>query len=176
MLHTWFQAYPEWAVLISLLVSTVVAILGLVPSYFVTAANIGFFGPWLGGFLSWFGEAFGAAVAFVLYRKGWTSVQTRLTLPQKIKALATLNGWNAMRMVFLLRLMPLMPSGLVTLAAATSQISFVGFVMSSSLGKIPALVLEILAVLALFQLPLSVQIVVAIAIGALVWCWVKQKA
>src|SRR6187402_2264908 len=66
-----FNEHPNLAVVLSLSVSVVVAILGLVPSVFITAANILFFGFWPGTLISFAGEAAGALVAFWLYRAGF---------------------------------------------------------------------------------------------------------
>ena len=67
----WFNDYPQLALAISLLLSVGVAIVGVLPSVFITAANILFFGFWPGTLVSFAGEAVGAAVAFVLYRFGF---------------------------------------------------------------------------------------------------------
>ena len=138
-----FGDYPGYAILISLFVSILVAILGLLPSVFVTAANILFFGLWEGIALSFAGEAIGALIAFLLYRKGFkkglgTSLHRHPRLAQLIEAEET----KARGLVFSLRLLPFVPSGLVTFAAAIGNISAAGFFIASSLGKIPALLLE----------------------------------
>ena len=65
------QNHRDIAILISLALSIVVAVLGVLPSVFITAANILFFGFWPGTLISFLGEALGAVVAFVLYRKGF---------------------------------------------------------------------------------------------------------
>ncbi|RYZ17803.1 MAG: hypothetical protein EOO16_23655, partial [Chitinophagaceae bacterium] len=56
LLHL-FQQHPGLAVFLSLVISVGVAVLGLVPSFFVTAANLLFFGFWPGTALSFAGEA-----------------------------------------------------------------------------------------------------------------------
>ncbi|MDU7110511.1 MAG: alkaline phosphatase, partial [Clostridium perfringens] len=40
-----FNQYSELAIFISLFISVIIALLGIVPSVFVTGANIVFFGP-----------------------------------------------------------------------------------------------------------------------------------
>jgi uncharacterized membrane protein YdjX (TVP38/TMEM64 family) len=68
---SFFQQYPHLALASSLLISILVAVLGVIPSFFVTTANILFFGFWQGVAISFAGEALGAVVAFYLYRKGF---------------------------------------------------------------------------------------------------------
>jgi uncharacterized membrane protein YdjX (TVP38/TMEM64 family) len=57
-----FQQYPHLAILASLLISIVIAVLGVIPSVFITGANILFFGFWQGTAISFLGEAIGAAI------------------------------------------------------------------------------------------------------------------
>jgi uncharacterized membrane protein YdjX (TVP38/TMEM64 family) len=142
LLH-FFQQHPNLAVAASLLISIVIAVLGLVPSFFVTAANLLFFGFWKGIFISFLGEAIGAVVAFFLYRKGFKKEVThQLEKYRRVKALLEAENAQAFWLIFSLRLIPFVPSGLVTFAAAIGRVSALTFFFSSSLGKLPALLLE----------------------------------
>ena len=138
-----FQQHPDLAVAASLLISILIAVLGLIPSFFVTAANLLFFGFWKGIFLSFLGEAIGAIVAFYLYRKGFKKEAThQLEKYKRIRALLQAENRPAFWLIFSLRLIPFVPSGLVTFAAAIGRVSALTFFFSSSLGKLPALLLE----------------------------------
>ena len=66
-----FNAHPGLAIVISLGLSVLVAIVGILPSVFLTAANILFFGFLPGMLISFLGETIGAIVAFFLYRWGF---------------------------------------------------------------------------------------------------------
>jgi len=138
-----FQQHPELSTLISVTISIVIAVLGLVPSFFVTAANILFFGFRNGLIISIAGEAIGAVIAFLLYRKGFrkTIIQKLSRFPQ-IQKLIEAQGQRAFWLILSLRLIPFVPSGLVTFAAAIGKVSAVTFVIASTLGKIPALFME----------------------------------
>lgn len=158
-----FQQHPQWAIIISLGISVVVAIVGILPSVFVTAANILFFGFWEGVLLSFLGEALGAAVAFVLYRKGFRKgAGKKLHQFPKAATLVEAQGAQAFGLILSLRLLPFVPSGLVTLAAAIGKISVLLFVTASSLGKIPALLLEGWAVYGASKLSPVYQIALAV--------------
>lgn len=129
--------------MISICISILIAVLGLIPSVFITAANILFFGFINGTLISFIGESLGAAIAFILYRKGFRRVAT--THLQKYPALHRLiNAENkeAFYLVFSLRLVPFVPSGIITFAGSVGKISFVVFLLASSLGKLPALLME----------------------------------
>ncbi|WP_408011541.1 TVP38/TMEM64 family protein [Pseudalkalibacillus sp. A8] len=142
-----FRDYPQLAVLISIGLNILIAVSGVLPSYFLTAANIYFFGFYLGTVISFAGEAIGALVAFVLYRKGFRKYsRAKLERYAKAKQLIELKGRKAFLFIFALRLMPFMPSGVVTFFAAIGVVSLWTFFIASTVGKIPALLLEALAV------------------------------
>jgi uncharacterized membrane protein YdjX (TVP38/TMEM64 family) len=58
------------AIFVSIIINIIISILGVVSSFFITAANIGFFGFGNGLLISITGEAIGAIISFYLYRKG----------------------------------------------------------------------------------------------------------
>ena len=142
-----FYKYDQLAVFISLLASTVVAILGILPSFFITASNIAFFGFWPGVLISMAGEIIGAAAAFYLYRKGLR--KSSVVILEKhpwLKRLISSEGGEAFYLILVLRILPFIPSGFVTLAGAVGKVSPGVFLTASSLGKIPALFIEALTV------------------------------
>src|SRR5215218_8585132 len=138
-----FEQYPETAVAISLFLSILVAVAGVIPSFFVTAANILFFGFWPGVAVSFAGEALGAVVAFYLYRKGFKKgAGDQIAKYKTVSALINAENKKAFWLILSLRLIPFVPSGLVTFAAAVGRVSGIIFLIASSLGKFPALLME----------------------------------
>jgi uncharacterized membrane protein YdjX (TVP38/TMEM64 family) len=158
-----FQQHPDLALVASLTISILIAVLGLVPSFFVTAANLLFFGFWPGIFVSFGGEALGAVVAFYLYRKGFKKeAAPTLEKHKRIKSLSEAKGWQAFWLIFSLRLIPFVPSGVVTFAAAIGRVSLFTFLFSSSLGKLPALLLEGYAVYQVTELNWQGKVILTI--------------
>lgn len=138
-----FHQYSQVAVLLSIMLNVLIAVSGFLPSYFLTAANIFFFGFWPGTLLSFFGEAIGAFIAFLLYRKGFKRMsREKLGRYRHAKKLIDLKGRRAFLFIFSLRLMPFMPSGIVTFFSAVGMVSVWVFLVASTIGKIPALLLE----------------------------------
>lgn len=138
-----FRTYEPFAFFISIAINIVISILGVVPSVFLTAANLAVFGFWKGTFLSFVGEAVGAIVSFVLYRKGFHKLsETKWFSYPKVKRLLEAEGVEAFSLILSLRLLPFVPSGLVTFVAAIGHTSLLIFIIASSLGKLPALLLE----------------------------------
>ncbi|MEO6071251.1 MAG: VTT domain-containing protein [Chitinophagaceae bacterium] len=170
-----FHQYPEASILISLFLSVIIAVLGVVPSVLITAANILFFGFWPGILLSFVGEAAGAAVAFLLYRKGFKKrAQKGLDRYPRIKRLVAAEGSTAFSLIFTLRLLPLVPSGLVTFAGAVGKVSTGIFVLASSLGKIPALLIEGYSIYEVGKFGMLGKIILTVAACGLLYFIVKQ--
>lgn len=165
-----FASHPEWAVLLSMALSIVIAVAGIIPSFFVTAANVLFFGFWPGTALSFAGEAIGAFVAFLLYRKGFKKkAGIALSRFPKAKQLTESKGKAAFSSIVMLRLLPLVPSGLVSLAAAVSSVSTPVFFIASSVGKLPALLLEAYSVQQVTRFTWQGKIILGMVAAALLY-------
>lgn len=170
-----FKTYPGAAIAISLLISIIIAVVGVLPSVFITAANILFFGFWQGTLLSFLGEALGAVVAFWLYRKGFKKTsQGGLQKFPKVQRLVNATGREAFGLIFSLRLLPFVPSGLVTFAAAIGSVSALLFVVASSLGKLPALLIEAYSVYQVTKMGWQGKIALAV-IALIVLFFVLRK-
>lgn len=172
-----FREYQNLAIVISICISIIIAIIGVVPSVFITAANILFFGFWNGLFISFLGEAIGAAIAFLVYRKGFKkTVEKRLDKYPKVKRLIHAQHKEAFFLVLALRLIPFVPSGLITFAAAVGKISFLIFISASSLGKLPALFIEAYAVNEITRFGWQGKLILAVAtVLLLYWIITKKK-
>ena len=172
-----FEQHPQLAVVISLAASVLVAVLGVLPSVFITAANILFFGFWQGTLLSIAGEALGAAVAFVLYRQGFKKLsQKGLEKYPRVKTLIEAEGRQAFGLIFSFRLLPFVPSGLVTFAAAVGKVGLLLFVVASSLGKIPALLVGGYSVDQVTEFGWQGKLILALAaVGILYWVLRRKK-
>jgi len=144
-----FREHAQLAIPLAIGIGILLAVIGILPSFFLTAANVLFFGFWKGCLISFFGEAMGALVAFYIYRRGFQAkLQAPLQRYPRLRSLLQAEGKKAFMLIFSLRLLPFVPSGLVTFAAATGRVGTGTFVLASSLGKIPALLMEAYAVYA----------------------------
>lgn len=173
---------PVWiAVFISMAVSIMIAIAGIIPSAFVTAANIVYFGFFWGLILSILGEAFGAVISFILYRKGLKKLSGNIGSSKSIKILERLklaDGMEAFVLVLLLRLFPFAPSGLVTLAASYSRMGTWSFTVSSTIGKIPALFFEAYSVHTVLGWKTEYQLaaaIFAVVVGICYYYWTTNR-
>ncbi len=171
-----FGQYPQAAILISLLVSIVVAVLGIVPSVFITAANILFFGFWPGMLISFSGEAIGAIIAFLLYRYGFKK-NSRKSLAKypRVLRLVDSRGKEALLMKLALRLIPFVPSGLVTFAAAIGQVSLSVFFLASTIGKIPSLLIEAYSVAQIVEFNWKGKLILIFSAAAILFYIIRAK-
>lgn len=135
--------YKEFAILISLSISIIIALSGVLPSVFVTAANVIVFGPIYGFLISLMGEVLGGTITFYLYRLGFKSKANILGDKYAfLKTLTKSKGTKAGILVMQGRIIPFVPSGFITLASAISEIDVITFTIATFLGKIPSIALE----------------------------------
>lgn len=140
-----FNQYKEFALLISLLISILIALFGIIPSVFVTGANIIFFGPLWGFTISLLGETIGGWITFKVYRLGLKSISGKIKGKYiLIDKLLVSSGTKAGIFILEGRIIPFIPSGFVTLAASISSVNDKIFILSTFLGKIPSIALETL--------------------------------
>ena len=145
-----FENIGVFAVILSVALNILISVLGVVPSFFLTAANISFFGFSYGLVVSIIGEAIGAVISFYLYRIGIHKAKEKVSINnQFLIKLQQTEGITAFVLVFALRLAPFVPSGLITLISAGSRIGIWNFSVASTLGKLPALLIEAYSVQAI---------------------------
>ena len=175
LLHL-FKEYSQLAIFISICISIIVAVLGILPSVFITAANILFFGFWNGTLISFLGETMGAGIAFLLYRKGFKkTAEKKLQKYHQVKRLVEAGNKEAFYLIFSLRLIPFIPSGLITFAAAIGRVAFGVFLLASSLGKIPALLMEAYSVKEVTRFGWQGKFILALVALTLVYWIVKKR-
>lgn len=167
----WFPSNPGLATLISIGLNIIIAITGVLPSAFITIGTVSFFGLKMGLIILIAGEAAGAIVSFILYRKGLHKLSTYPRFNKidnkLIHRLKNTDGVTASFIVILLRVLPFVPSGAVTLTAALSKMRLITFSIASTIGKIPALFMEAYSVSYVLDLKTEWQLGVIIFVVAL---------
>jgi uncharacterized membrane protein YdjX (TVP38/TMEM64 family) len=134
-------------IFISVIGNVLIAVTGVIPSAFLTAANISTLGFEGGLVVSIMGEALGAIVSFWLYRKGFSRIKEHIQVKwgwvrKLLERLYKSKGFDAIVIVLILRFIPFVPSGIVTLTSAMGKMNIVTFGIVSTIGKIPALYIE----------------------------------
>lgn len=133
------------AIPISLLISIGISLAGILPSVFITGANIVFFGPIKGFLISLLGETIGAYVTFTVYRLGFKKKIEKFTHKHRlISQIVNSNRKKAGLLILQGRIIPFIPSGIITLAASISNVNSIIFTIATLIGKIPSIALEAL--------------------------------
>lgn len=133
------------AIPISLLINIIIALAGILPSVFITGANIVFFGPAKGFLISLLGETIGAYITFTLYRAGFKRKIVKLIDKHKLLSqIINSDGKKAGLLILQGRVIPFIPSGIVTLSASTSNVNGTIFTLATLIGKAPSIALEAL--------------------------------
>lgn len=179
----WLSGKPVLGALFSIVMNIAVAITGVLPSAFITVGTIAFFDFQWGLFILVIGEAAGAIISFILYRKGISKLLSVFSKSSNKKnkfmqKLKEADGANAFFIVILLRILPFVPSGAVTLTAAFSKMGLLPFSIASTLGKIPALLIEAYSVSQVLTLKTEWQlgiIVLVAIIFLLYWIWERKR-
>lgn len=157
-------------------ISVIIALLGVVPSVFVTGANIVFFGPINGFLISLLGEVIGGWISFKVYRKGINkfagNIEGKYELIDKI---VNSEGKSVGILIFEGRLIPFIPSGFITLGAALSSVNSFIFVVTTFLGKIPSIALEALVSYEFINANEgSIKLIITIIALILLWLTIKK--
>lgn len=143
-LAEWIRSWGILGIAGSILLNILISVAGVLPSIFLSGANAVVFGLYGGFLISLTGEVAGAAVAFLLYRRGIRSSR-RLKKMESFQWVHRINGSSRFRKclaVVLLRLNPFIPSGVINLGAALTTLSFGDFLLATTIGKIPSMVFE----------------------------------
>ncbi|SFS49599.1 TVP38/TMEM64 family protein [Marininema halotolerans] len=141
----WLIQWGVYAIPLSIMINAIMNILGVVPSVLITGANVLLWGPIFGGVISWIGEVIGATLAFFLYRRGWKYFQRKQSLDWHwMRTLQKLSKRRQFQSLFVARLTPMVPSGIINFLAALSGVPFLLFLLATFLGKIPSIGFEVL--------------------------------
>jgi uncharacterized membrane protein YdjX (TVP38/TMEM64 family) len=171
-----FISYKDYALIISIVINIFIALLALIPSVFITAVNVTFFGFWDGMWISFIGESLGALIAFLAYRKGIKlfSINEKISHP-KAKKLLTSKGKNAFYLILWLRLMPFIPSGLVTILAALGEVSVITYFIASSIGKFPATLMEAYSVHEVIKFSIEGKIILGVLLISVMTVYIYRR-
>ena len=148
----WIRSFGWLAVAVSLSLSVMVSVVGIIPPVFLSTTNAVVYGLGPGFLISLCGETIGAAVTYLVYRSLINKVEQvglaqRFTFikPSQWKWIQMLQAAKRGRRALLLLIAfmtPFLPSSLVTFAAAASRARYLDFVLLAFIGKAPSIALE----------------------------------
>lgn len=136
----WLLSFGTWAVLISIVVMIIQTIATPVPLFLVAGANGFIFGIAWGIVITLVGALLGSTVAFFMARflaRDYFTKKLSKYMPQ-VEEMSKKSG---VRVVFLARLVPILPSSVISYAAGLSRMKFRGFFLASVFGKLPEIII-----------------------------------
>ena len=134
-LQTTLNRAGIWGPIVYILIYTVATVL-ILPSTVLNLAGGALFGPWLGSLWTTVGALVAAIVAFGFTRTvGRQLVAKRLAGQWQTLDAEIHNG--GMVYIFSIRLLPIIPYGLVNFAAGLTAISWKDYLVGTALGTLP---------------------------------------
>ncbi|MFJ9496706.1 TVP38/TMEM64 family protein [Brevibacillus centrosporus] len=177
----WIRSWGILGIIGSIVLNIIISVAGVLPSIFLSGANAIVYGLVGGFFVSLTGEVLGATTAFLLYRYGLQKSKGLKKL-EKFSWIQHINGASRFRKglaIVLLRMNPLIPSGVINLGAALTTISFADFLLATLVGKIPSMVFETFVGHDLVYLSENKsRLIISLLAGSLVFLlfWKREKS
>ncbi|MFB7141516.1 TVP38/TMEM64 family protein [Gottfriedia sp. NPDC056225] len=176
VIEHFLNTYKDYAVILSILINILVSIIGVIPSWFLTAINIKLFGFTGGFFVSYIGELIGTLISFFLYRKGLQKrFQSNSSKFKLVNRLLSLEGKEAFYGLIFIRFIPFIPSSLITLVAAFGKITWSRFILASIIGKFPVVLFESYSVNQVLEFTLFGKIILGMLIIALLIYFYRKR-
>jgi uncharacterized membrane protein YdjX (TVP38/TMEM64 family) len=144
-LVTWIEAHPRWAVL-GYVGSYVVATVAWVPGSILTLAAGALFGLVEGTLYTLIGATAGGTLAFLVARHvAREGVRARLGGGARVEAVDEAVAREGWKVVFLIRLSPLLPFNALNYLFGLTRVRLVDYVTASVLGMAPGTFLYVYA-------------------------------
>ncbi len=141
----YLRSFGPWTVAVSILINVLINLSGILPTVLISGANAVVFGLGGGIVVSWVGECLGTVISFLLWRSLLQQAARRIICRSPHLSIADeFSGKNGFKAMLIARLIPLAPSGLITLLGAVSSMSFADMLWATLIGKFPSIVLEVL--------------------------------
>ena len=129
-----------WAPILFVLLYIAAAVT-LAPAFLLTVAAGAMFGIWRGSVLVFVGASLGASAVYVLASPiGRSRWMQRVTRDPRVASIRTAVAGEGVRVMFLLRLSPLVPYNILNYALALSGVRYADFLVAL-LGMIPAIIM-----------------------------------
>ncbi len=133
--QNWLERAGIWAPIIYIVIYTIATILVL-PSTALNLAGGAIFGPWIGTLWTSLAAIIAAIIAFYYSRtvgREWISQK----LAGRWQAMDAEMRQGGLFYMFAIRLLPIIPYGLVNFAAGLTSVSFKDYLLGTILGTLP---------------------------------------
>lgn len=130
--------YGAQAAVVSFFLMVFQSVAAPLPAFLITFANANLFGWWQGAILSWTSAMAGAALCFYIARIMGRDVVEKLTSSAGLKSVDDFFARHGKQSILIARLLPFISFDFVSYAAGLTSMSFMGFLIATGIGQLPA--------------------------------------
>ncbi|MEW6695955.1 MAG: TVP38/TMEM64 family protein [Bacillota bacterium] len=135
------RSFGAMTVVVSLLLMVLQTLFTPLPLFLLAGANGFIFGLWYGTLITLSGSILGATMAFYLARGFGRGIICRFLKQTYMAKVDKMSHSEGPWMVFMARLIPIIPSSIISYVAGLSKITFRGFFIATAVGKLPEIVI-----------------------------------
>lgn len=135
------RSFGAMTVVVSLLLMVLQTLFTPLPLFLLAGANGFIFGLWYGTLITLIGSILGATIAFYLARGFGRGIICRFLKQTYMAKVDKMSHSGGPWMVFIARLIPIIPSSIISYVAGLSKITFRGFFIATAVGKLPEIVI-----------------------------------
>ncbi|ABB14755.1 TVP38/TMEM64 family protein [Carboxydothermus hydrogenoformans] len=139
-LARYLRSFGLLTVFISILLLIIQTLFTPVPLFILVAANGFIFGVLGGIIISLSGSVLGATIAFLAARFLGRNFLSRFLKPEYLDKVHSFSCKDGPKVVFFARLIPVLPSSIVSYLAGLSNMRFTPYFLATTLGKLPEIV------------------------------------
>ncbi len=140
----YLKSFGNWTLSLLLLLFVVLTFDLFFPFILLEGAVAMIYGVFWGVIISWVGEVSGAIFMFVFARFFFRGkITSWLEKSRYLKQADDYSSQHGFRILFYARVFPLVPTGIITSVAAISKISNRDFLIATTLGKLPPIIIKV---------------------------------
>jgi uncharacterized membrane protein YdjX (TVP38/TMEM64 family) len=140
MLKGVILSYGNFSILVFIFTQILQVVVFFIPGEFIQIAGGYIFGAFIGGLISLIGITLGSTIAYFISNRYGKPLVEKLILHKKIKFFKKiLNAGSKNVVVFMFYLIPGIPKDALAYICGVSNISFMNFLIYSTLGRIPGI-------------------------------------
>ncbi|CCO07278.1 TVP38/TMEM64 family protein [Desulforamulus hydrothermalis] len=140
-LADYLRSFGAMTVVISLLLMVLQTLFTPLPLFLLAGANGFIFGLWYGILITLTGSVIGSSIAFFLARGFGRGLVCRFVKETQMSKVDRMSCHKGPWMVFMARLIPVIPSSIISYVAGLSKMTFRGFFIATAVGKLPEIII-----------------------------------
>ncbi|MCB2290198.1 TVP38/TMEM64 family protein [Clostridium sp. CS001] len=133
-------SYGNFSILVFIFMQVLQVVVFFIPGEFIQIAGGYIFGTFIGGLISLIGITLGSTIAYFISNRYGKPIVENLILNKKIRLFKKiLNAGSKNVVVFMFYLIPGIPKDALAYICGVSNISFMNFLIYSTLGRVPGI-------------------------------------